>query len=194
MAENKGKNNIKESRHEVYYEPMIELILSSIYLIFPAYVANMCPVIFAKVPLFGVPIHEKLFGANKTYRGFISGYVGALGVLFLQQYLTNNDIFTQFALLDYQQINIFLYAFLFGIGAITGDIIESFFKRRLNIKPGGPFFPFDQLDFVIGAYIFLLPVYVIPWQNLLAIIIVTPLLHFLTNVIGYILKIKKVWW
>lgn len=173
---------------------MIELILSSIYLILPAYVANMCPVIFAKIPLLGAPIHEKIFGANKTYRGFIAAYIGALAVLAIQQYLTAQNILTDYALLDYSQINIFLYAFLFGIGALTGDIIKSFFKRRLKIKLGRPWFPFDQLDFVIGAYIFLLPVYVMPWQNLLAILILTPALHFFTNLVGYALKLKKVWW
>lgn len=174
---------------------MLGLILSSVYLIFPAYVANMCPVIFGKLkfPL-GITIHEKLFGAHKTYRGFYTAYIGALAILFLQQYLTNNDILTQYALLDYSQINIPLYAALFGFGAITGDLIESFFKRRIGIKPGRPWFPFDQLDFVIGAYLFLLPVYLIPWQNLLAIVILTPALHFLTNLIAYFLKLKKVWW
>ena len=96
----------------------------------PAYVANMCPVIFAKIPILDIPIHEKLFGANKTYRGFISAYIGALAILFLQQYLANSDLLTQYALLDYSQINIFLLAFLFGIGALTGDAIKSFFKRR----------------------------------------------------------------
>lgn len=168
---------------------MIEIILSSIYLILPAYVANMCPVLFGKIPLLGSPIHEKLFGAHKTYRGFIAGFIGALAVLAIQQ-----QVQTDYALLDYQQINIFLYAFLFGIGALAGDAIKSFFKRRLKIKPGRPWFPFDQLDFVLGAYLFLLPVYIIPWQNLLAILILTPALHFLTNLIGYALKLKKVWW
>jgi CDP-2,3-bis-(O-geranylgeranyl)-sn-glycerol synthase len=173
---------------------MLELILASLYLVLPAYVANMCPVIFAKVPFLGIPISEKLFGSHKTYRGIISGYIGALAALALQQYLTSQNLLADFALLDYQKINIFLYAFLFGIGAITGDIIKSFFKRRLKIKPGRPWFPFDQLDFVIGAYVFLLPVYIIPWQNLLVLIILTPLLHFLANLIGYLIGLKKVWW
>lgn len=176
---------------------MIELILSSIYLIFPAYVANMCPVLFAKIPflnILNIPIHKKLFGSHKTYLGLISGYIGALLTLALQQYLTSQNLLTDFALLDYPQINIFLFAFLFGIGAITGDVIKSFFKRRLNIAPGRPWFPFDQLDFIIGTYLFLLPVYIIPWQNLLTILILTPLLHFLANLTGYLLGLKKVWW
>lgn len=174
---------------------MLELIVSSVYIILPAYVANMCPVIFGKLSLpLGIPIHKKLFGAHKTYRGIISAYIGALAVLLLQQYLTNNQILIDYALLDYGQINVFFYAFLFGIGAITGDLVKSFFKRRINIKPGRPWFPFDQLDFIIGTYIFLLPVFILPWQNLLTILILTPLLHFIANVIGYLIGLKKVWW
>ncbi|NIA01895.1 MAG: CDP-archaeol synthase [Nitrospirae bacterium] len=174
---------------------MLELILSSVYLIFPAYVANMCPVIFGKLNFpFGHSINKCLFGANKTYRGFYTAYIGALAILFLQQYLAKNNILTDYALLDYKQISIPLYAALFGFGAISGDLTKSFFKRRLHIKPGRPWFPFDQLDFVIGAYLFLLPAYVVPWQNLLTILILTPALHFLTNLIAYMLKLKKVWW
>ncbi len=142
----------------------------------------------------GGPIHEKLFGKNKTYRGFYAGYIGALIMLFLQYYLQKNGIFTEYILLDYEKINLFLYAFLFGIGALTGDLIKSFFKRRLNIAPGKPFIPFDQIDFVLGAWLFLLPFYPPPWQNLLAVLIIMPFLHFLTNIIGYFLGLKKVWW
>lgn len=174
---------------------MIELVLASVYFMLPAYIANMCPVIFGKLNFpFGRPIHKKLFGAHKTYRGFYTAYIGALLTLLLQLYLTNRGILTDYTLLDYTKISLPLYAALFGFGAITGDLIKSFFKRRLHIKPGRPWFPFDQLDFVLGAYLFLLPVFILPWPNLLTILILTPALHFLANLSGYFLGIKKVWW
>lgn len=174
---------------------ILSLVISSFYLILPAYIANMCPVIFGKLKFpFGISINEKLFGKNKTYRGFYTGYIGALLILILQTHLHKSGIFTDYSLLNYQEINIFLYAFLFGFGAITGDLVKSFFKRRIGIKPGQPWFPFDQLDLVLGAYIFCLPVYIFPWQNLLTLLLITPLLHFLTNVTAYFLGIKKVWW
>jgi CDP-2,3-bis-(O-geranylgeranyl)-sn-glycerol synthase len=174
---------------------MLQLIISSLYFILPAYVANMCPVIFGKLKLpLGYPIHAKLFGDHKTYRGLYAAYVGAFLVLLLQLYLAKNNIFSDYTLLDYEKINIFFYAFLMGIGAIMGDLIKSFFKRRLNKKPGSPWVPFDQLDFIIGALIFLTPVYILPWQNILALLILTPLLHFLVNAFAYIIGMKKVWW
>ncbi|MBD3360178.1 CDP-2,3-bis-(O-geranylgeranyl)-sn-glycerol synthase [Candidatus Peregrinibacteria bacterium] len=174
---------------------MFELILSSIYLILPAYVANACPIIAAKLKLpFRKPIHKKIFGSHKSWRGFYAGYIGALIILFIQFLLQKHEIFTGYNLLNYEQINLFLYAFLFGIGAITGDLIKSFFKRRFNIKPGKSWFPFDQLDFIIGSLIFLLPFYIPSWQVIVTLVILTPLIHFLANILGYLLHLKKVWW
>lgn len=181
---------------------MLNLILSSIYFILPAYFANMSPILFKWIPFGGSPINEKAFGSHKTWRGFYVGYIGALLILLLQFYLQKNGL-TQpveypnvkaATLLDYQSINLFLYAFLFGVGAITGDLIKSFFKRRIKIAPGQPWFPFDQLDFVIFTFLFLWPFFLPPWQVILTIFIITPLLHFLTNVLGYFFKVKKVWW
>lgn len=182
---------------------MFEIIISSLYFILPAYFANMAPVAFSKIPFtkrslpLGRPINEKAFGSHKTWRGFYTGYIGALFVLWLQQYLSQNDLlnsnyFQQ--LLDYDAINIFFYAFLFGIGAITGDLVKSYFKRRMGIKSGQPWPIFDQLDFIVGALLFLSPFFVPPWQTILVIIIATPLLHLLTNVTAYLLGLKKVWW
>lgn len=179
---------------------ILNLILSSLYFILPAYAANICPVIFEKLhfPL-GAPINEKLFGSHKTWRGFYAGYIGALAVLLLQSYFYKNGIATDPAspilpMLDYSEINIFLYAALFGIGALAGDLIKSFFKRKMGIAPGGSWFPFDQLDFIFGVLIFLSPFFIPSWQNIAAIVIITPLLHFLANLFAYTLKLKKVWW
>jgi CDP-2,3-bis-(O-geranylgeranyl)-sn-glycerol synthase len=38
-----------------------------------------------------------------------------------------------------------------GLGAMLGDTIKSFVKRRVGIPAGAPWVPFDQLDFVLGA-------------------------------------------
>ncbi|MEK7673082.1 MAG: CDP-archaeol synthase [Patescibacteria group bacterium] len=179
---------------------MKELILSALYFALPAYLANMAPIIFAKIPFtkiafpLGKPINEKAFGAHKTWRGFYVGYLAALLILLLQFYLQKNDFVTQINLLNYKEINLFMYAFLFGVGAITGDLIKSFFKRRIGIKPGGAWFPFDQLDFIFGFLLFISPFYFPPTEVIIILLIATPLLHFLTNLSGYLLGLKKVWW
>lgn len=172
-----------------------DIILSSIYFILPAYFANMSPILFKWIPFGAKPINEKAFGAHKTYRGFYVGYIGALLMLALQFYLQKEGYTApEKTLLNYEEISLFIYAFLFGVGAITGDLIKSFFKRRIKIAPGQPWFPFDQLDFVIFTFLFLWPFYLPPWQVILTVFVITPLLHFLTNVLGYLFKVKKVWW
>lgn len=172
---------------------MLELILASLYFILPAYIANTFPVLLGRLRLpFGFPINTKLFGSHKTWRGFYAGYLGAIITLSIQLQFQNKGMY--FGILNYQEINIFFYAFLFGVGAISGDLIKSFFKRRLGIKPGRPWFPFDQLDLVIGSLAFLAPFYQLPWSNVLVIMIATPLLHLATNSAAYALGLKKVWW
>lgn len=191
---------------------MLNIILSSLYFILPAYVANTFPVLLKWLP-FGLPINKKLFGENKTWRGFYTGYLGALAVLLLQFYLQKSGVLPSgnaisdssilsaasekgyiTPLLDYEHMNILLYAFIFGIGALTGDLIKSFFKRRLNVSPGQSWVPFDQLDFVIGALVFLSPFYVPTLAVIFTILIITPLLHISANFIAFHLKLKKVWW
>ena len=174
---------------------MIDTIISALYFFLPAYFANMCPVIAGKLKLpLGRPISDRFFGSHKTWRGFYAGYLGALAVLALQLFIQSRQLLGTYTLLNYQGINIFDYAFLFGIGAIIGDSLKSFFKRRLGIKPGAPWFPFDQLDFVVVALLFLWPFFALPWPHILVLLIATPILHLFVNILAYKLGLKKVWW
>lgn len=174
---------------------MLKLLIQSLYLILPAYFGNMMPIIAEKLRLpFGNPISKKHFGSHKTYRGFYTGYIGALLCLFIQYYLQKSGYLNEYTILDYQNMNLFLYAFLFGIGALTGDLVKSYFKRKIGKKEGDCWFPFDQLDLILGASLFLWPFKIMSPEVFLTIVIVTPLLHFLTNVTAYFLGIKKVWW
>ena len=98
--------------------------------------------------------------------------------------------------------NPLVFGLLMGSGAMLGDMAKSFLKRRLNIRSGRPFPPFDQLDFIIGAlamyYIFgpyvLNYFHPLTWTALLVIVVLTPLAHLSLNVIGYKLGMKDVWW
>lgn len=174
---------------------MSDLILSALYFLLPAYVANMCPVFAGALHLpLGGPISTRLFGSHKTYRGLYAACVGALAVVWLQRHFQAQGVLEGWRLIDYSSENLFLLALLFGMGAAGGDLVKSFFKRRLGIKEGKPWFPFDQLDLVIGALVLVSPVYLLDIPRVLVLLILTPLLHFLTNVTGYFLGLKEVWW
>ncbi|MCX6735606.1 MAG: CDP-archaeol synthase [Candidatus Parcubacteria bacterium] len=176
---------------------MTLLVVKALYFFLPAYFANMAPVVAdaCKLP-FNQPISSRLFGEHKTYRGFIVGYFSAFLVLYIQYilFIQNNAVFSEISLLNYQNISIFLYAFIFGIGALTGDLIKSFFKRRIGKKPGSSWFPFDQIDFVVGVIIFSFFFYQIDGKIILVLLVVTPVLHLLINIFAFLLGLKKVWW
>jgi len=166
-------------------------IAYALFFIFPAYCANAIPVVLGG----GRPIDsgrtfwdgKPFFGTHKTFRGFFAGLlIGTLvGVL-------------QSVVGEFFSTPPFQYPLLLGftvsLGALLGDLLESFVKRRLNLSPGAPFPVADQLDFVVGALLFSLFVSPPSLTTALLIIIITPPIHLLTNFIAYCLGVKKTPW
>lgn len=93
-------------------------------------------------------------------------------------------------LIDYSGYT-FLLGLLLALGAILGDMVESYFKRKKGLKPGKPWIPWDQLDFVLGAIILSAFVYVPDILVIVILLLISPLLHILVNHIAYWLKIRK---
>jgi len=91
-------------------------------------------------------------------------------------------------------VNILSLGFLIGFGVLFGDLVKSFFKRRLDIKPGERWFPFDQVDGLIGGLIFVSFIYVPPLEVILILIIMIILLSLITNYLGYKLGLKETRW
>jgi CDP-2,3-bis-(O-geranylgeranyl)-sn-glycerol synthase len=159
------------------------LIVEALKFIFPAYCANAAPVIagggrpmdFGKTFFDGKPI----FGKNKTFRGFFFGL--AVGV---------TVGLVECVFFDYP----FLFSVLSPLGALLGDLTGAFLKRRLGIAPGGLLPIVDQVDFVVGAILFSLPLAIIYWELGVAVIIITPPIHLLTNFLAYKLKLKNNPW
>ena len=179
---------------------MLNLILQCFYFIFPAYLANMAPIIVKDifknlaVPIdFNKKINNKpIFGKNKTFRGLIFGVIFAIIFAYLQFILYSNNILVDLAIIDYS--NWLLIGFLMGLGAIFGDLAESFVKRRINYEPGKSFVPFDQLDFVIGALIFVYPLAVLSLNKIIIILLLSFVLHIMVNHIAFYSGIRKEKW
>lgn len=150
----------------------------------------MAPVLIKnRFKFLAVPVNEKWLGAHKTWRGFIFGVLTG-ELIYLFQYFFNPEVLSLF---NYQEYS-WAWGFLLGFGALAGDAIKSFFKRRLNIKPGRPWIPFDQIDYALGALIVASFIFPLTWQIWLIIILSGIILHSLSNLIGYALKIKDVPW
>ena len=83
-----------------------------------------------------------------------------------------------------------LFGLLSSAGALTGDALRSFFKRQRGMAPGKSWFPFDQIDYVLGGVVFTACyIQLTLWQYVL-LFIVWFLLHPLATLIGYLLKLK----
>ena len=169
------------------------------YFMLPAYFANMAPVMVKKISLFAVPIDlnkqlngKPILGKNKTFRGLIFGVIFAIVITYFQHLFYNIEYFKNASFFSYQ--NWLLFGFLMGFGALTGDLIKSFFKRRLGIKPGEKFIPFDQTDFVLGALIFVMPVFDVTLKIFITSILLSFVLHIAVNHIAFYLKIRNEKW
>lgn len=173
------------------------MLLEALYFFLPAYISNMMPVFVKKIDFLNRPVDhakewrgKRILGDHKTWRGIFFGTLSGFVVFELQRLLYNNGIFTKFALINYSNAPIFL-GLLLGFSALFGDLLKSFIKRRLDIRPGQPWVPFDQLDFIVTAIIVTRPwSRITMWDALLTVGIV----FFLTMVVqyaGYKLKLKS---
>ena len=84
--------------------------------------------------------------------------------------------------------------FLLGFGALLGDAIGSFLKRRLGIGRGKPAPLLDQLDFLIVAIILVALVVEVNLLFVAIAIILTLVLHLIANGGAYLLGLKDVWY
>ena len=166
-----------------------DLLLQSIYFFLPAYLANMTPNLVKDIPFLHKPIWEAKLGSHKTWRGLLAGTIVG-GIAFWLQQLAYNSGFTSLAIIDYHGFST-LFGFLLGFGALAGDSVKSYYKRKANIAPGRPWIPWDQLDFVIGGIIASWLVYVPSVEIVVVLLLISPFLHVLANYIGYLLHINS---
>ena len=163
---------------------VVFLVAEAFKFIFPAYCANGAPVLAGG----GLPMDfgrnfvdgKRVLGDNKTFKGFFFGL--AIGVFVgLVEYL----VFGEYPL---------LFSFLSPLGALSGDLAGAFLKRRLDIAPGGLLPIIDQIDFVVGAVLFSLPLGVVSWELAITVMLITPPIHLLTNFVAFKLKLKSNPW
>jgi CDP-2,3-bis-(O-geranylgeranyl)-sn-glycerol synthase len=169
---------------------MIEEALKTFWLFLPAGLANMTPILIrGHFKSLGFPVSEKLFGSNKTWRGLFGGTFVAILVVYAQEVLY--PITRSISYFDYEKINIVALGIVMGAGALIGDMLESFAKRRLNIAPGESLIILDQTDWIIGVLVFGTIFYKWKISIWVSAIIIFGALHFLTNLVGYALGIRK---
>jgi len=168
---------------------------------------------------------QRLFGDGKTVRGFFAGVaagvaVGALEGIFLAgsewdiyaitgsgsalvgsigattgiwgAFAGNNSVFLG---LGAGAVYV-LAGFLLGCGAMAGDLLGSFIKRRQGLSRGKPSLVMDQLLFLALALLFVYPLAtgLLTLEAVLFLSVLTYFVHVSANVVANRLGLKKVPW
>jgi len=181
------------------------IIVQALWIIIPAYIANASAVLVGG----GTPIDfgknwrdgKRILGDGKTWRGLLSGtFIGmtaGFGLVIAASYINSSE-YSYLNLTNFERFPI-MVPIIFSIcfGALLGDIIESFFKRRTGKDRGADWIPFDQIDFILGVLFFSFVISSIlqtsgvmstnwfienlfPWQ-IIVLLLVTPFIHLSAN-------------
>ena len=183
-------------------------ILQALWFILPAYFANSSPLQAAKIKEFdflGRSIDGgrkfngiRLLGKGKTWRGLIVGvmvgtFAGAIQI-FLEEDATIlfQTLFQETVTLPVMSLEL---AFMLSLGTLVGDMVASFFKRQAGLKSGDPAPLLDQLDFVFGAFFFAwILTGTVDYDMFFILVVVSPVVHILANILAWISKLKRDPW
>jgi CDP-2,3-bis-(O-geranylgeranyl)-sn-glycerol synthase len=182
---------------------VLKEILFALWFFLPAGIANASPIVAAKLPGidqwnaaidFGKTYRGKpILGNHKTWRGLIVGVIMATLILWLQQLLVRHFSWAQTITreVNYRTVPVLLLGPAFGIGALGGDAIESFFKRQLGRPPGHGWFPFDQTDYIVGGAIAASPFVSLDIEQYIVLLLLWLLMHIVASYIGFTLGLKE---
>ena len=187
---------------------VIVIILNGFWLFLPAMLPNSAAVVFGKMGKTKIDFGKswrgkRIFGDGKSWAGlFGGGFSGIfLGLILI-------GISALFGSPDYWgyggfRANIGILACL-SFGAILGDLMAAFIKRRLGLERGAKAPILDQYDFVIGAFLvtsiffpgWVYATYIEGWHicALIFLLLVMFGIHRSVNIIGYKMGLKKEPW
>src|SRR5262245_22303276 len=107
---------------------------------------------------------KRIFGDNKTYRGVVVVSLGTAIGFGLQSLLLHRIAsIVSIELFDYAFFKSVALGLAVGVAAMLSELPNSFIKRRFEIAPGSAakgwkaviFYVYDQIDFLLGAWLVL---------------------------------------
>ena len=179
---------------------MIDLwveFVKALLILFPAYAANgFPPLARGKRPIDMNKnfLGSRIFGNGKTIEGFALGILAGFLIGALEAYLYSDlNAYAMMYDVTLPLITLFI-GFMISFGALFGDLAGSFIKRRFKLDRGAEVPLLDQWNFVIGAVLFSMWFTEINIWMFLIMLLITPVVHRIANIIAHRLKIKKVPW
>jgi len=190
-------------------DPWLASLMAVLWLLTPAYIASA----LATLPRGrGPPMDfgrswrrdgRRVLGPSKTWSGFFTGGFAAMpfGLIEAGLILAAPPNWKLVPVMAPTLLAAVPFVAMLTFGAMTGDALGSFVKRRLDRESGSRAILLDQLPFVLvpiglGFALYpsvFVPVFVNGW-GLLWLLVFTLGLHTLFNWIGYRAGLKKVPW
>lgn len=175
-------------------------VLDAVLFFLPAGLANLTPVLANRVPLlnkwdtpmdFGKSVNGiRILGNNKRWRGLVCGTLfGAFSSLVIYL-IAGKSYYTGDMVPIFPHVDALLGGFLLGFGALAGDALESFLKRQRGIKSGESWFPFDQIDYILGGIVCSIPLVGFDLRRTIIILVAFFGLHLLFSWIAFKLGLK----
>ncbi len=189
-------------------DPFFSSALAVLWVLLPTYIANA----FATLPRGrGPPMDfgrnwgdgRRLLGPSKTWSGFLFAGFAAMpfGLLEAWLILLAPPNWKLVPVLAPTVAGAVPLAAILTFGAMSGDAIGSFLKRRLGRESGTRTLLLDQLPFVLvpiglgfAFYPSLFASIFLAWQAVLWLIVFTLGLHAAFNWVGYKAGLKRVPW
>ncbi|MBI5355149.1 MAG: CDP-2,3-bis-(O-geranylgeranyl)-sn-glycerol synthase [Candidatus Aenigmarchaeota archaeon] len=170
-------------------------VIVALWVVWPMYFANgFAPLARGRRSLdFGKYLgSSRVFGDGKTFEGFGFALIAGLAVGGFQETIYAKMLHT----FPYLPSMTPLIGITLAFGAMAGDLVAAFFKRRLNMQRGESFPLVDQLDFIIGGVSFITAsgLLKINWSSFFVLLIITPFVHLSSSWVGYKLGIKREPW
>ncbi len=161
------------------------IFIYPIIFILPAYAANGAPVIFGS----GMPLDmgrkfmgKRIFGSHKTVKGLVSGIASGILVGLMESFAPGLGFMAYVGIAQ-------------AFGAHAGDLLGSFVKRRAGMAEGKRLPLVDQYPFLIIALLFCVPLGHMPGlEGIAFLVVLTGIMHPLTNSIANLMKLKDVPW
>ena len=168
---------------------MLDSLFMTFWYFLPAGIANLVPPLTVHLPglkQWQTPLDlgksyrgTRIFGDHKTIRGLTVGlFCGTLTCVLQSIFIPT----------PYHPV---ILGFLLSLGALGGDALKSFFKRRTSIPPGRTWFPFDQLDYIVGGLLLSRLYFIPPLPIYLGVFFLYFGLHLLFSYIGFRLHLNS---
>lgn len=176
---------------------MRELIIESFILLIPLIFSGILHMGVVTADLFKflkVPIHKKLFGQNKTYRGFVVMPLLTIPGVYIASYFEH----TLKLSLGFVDSNHIILGALLGLFYCIFELPNSLYKRRKGIAPGKmskenalKHAVIDQADSGFGLIIIYYILLDVSLMHLFLFLALGTIIHLILNYLLFFLGLRK---